>query len=64
MDEEALIDKWCDYIFDNVLREKQARKGYVASKGERENVLKYNKSAGIKLALTEGKEIDTALAFV
>lgn len=31
---------------------------------ERENALKYNKSAGIILAQIEGKDIDTALAFV
>lgn len=44
--------------------EKKARKGLVDLKGEWENVLRYNKSAGIKLAQTEGKEIDTALAFI
>lgn len=33
-------------------------------KGERQNVLKCNNSAGIKLVQTEEKGIDTTLAFI
>lgn len=36
----------------------------MAPKGEWQNVLKYNNSAGIKLAQAEEKDIDATLAFM
>lgn len=53
--------RWCGYVFE---RQSRWEKSEVSVKGERKNVRVCNKSAAIKLAQLEGKEIDTALALV